>query len=487
MAAANQRLGEYILIDRIGGGAFGEVWRARHHAWAEQIVAIKIPADARFVRYLQKEGAAVGLLVHACIVRAIAFDPYHDPAYLVMEFVQGPNLRQLIKNGPMPVADAVGIIKQVLSALHQAHARGIVHRDVKPENILIDEKLARSGFGKAGCVKLSDFGLGSMAVHDPKSIVISGESEKATIVGSAAYMSPEQREGGAVDARSDLYACGVVLFEMLTGRRPAGTESPGELREDVPAAIDEVFRKAYAREEVRFASAEEFFNALTLAMKDQRRSRPGRRGRLVLGLVMAAVAVAAVVVWLWPMMFRHSVWVQTEAPRPMVGQSSAEAPTATALPPFDGSPRELINGMTGKCTSFEGGVYQLQEGDRISTGEKFKPPVAFRVVAQTNSTNLRFGYAADQIIFNWEGRLDQLRIDGGPAGGRNKDGAGSIPANTWVTFDLVVRKDSMSIAVDGEPRYSTRADFSKVNQPLSVFQGSLATVEVKSILVGLPN
>jgi len=263
MAAANQRLGEYILIDRIGSGAFGEVWRARHHAWADQIVAIKIPTDSRYASYLQKEGAAIGRLAHPTIVKAIAFDPYHDPAYLVMEYVDGPNLRQLIQDDRISIADAVAIMKQVLDALHYAHARGIIHRDVKPENILIDRCLAAIGFSKPGSVRLGDFGLGSTDVQNPNSIVFSADRQASTrIVGSAAYMSPEQRDGGKIDARSDLYSCGIVLFEMLTGQRPAGAESPSEVNPNVPRSIDEVFRLAYARLDHRFASAKDFFNAL---------------------------------------------------------------------------------------------------------------------------------------------------------------------------------------------------------------------------------
>jgi eukaryotic-like serine/threonine-protein kinase len=126
MPAANQRLGEYVLLDRIAVGAFGEVWRARHHAWSDQIVAVKIPTDPLYVRNLQKEGFAIQRLSHPCIVTPISFDPYAAPAYLVMEYVPGCSLRQLILQGPMTISDAVAVMKQVLAALHQAHHSGIV-------------------------------------------------------------------------------------------------------------------------------------------------------------------------------------------------------------------------------------------------------------------------------------------------------------------------------------------------------------------------
>src|ERR1700722_12647294 len=120
MVSPDQRIGEYVLMDRLGRGVFGEVWRARHHSWTDQIVAIKIPTDPQYVRNLQKEGHAVHRLSHPNIVNAIAFDPYGDPPYLVMEYVPGANLRTLIQRGPMLAEHAVVVMQQVLAALHHA-------------------------------------------------------------------------------------------------------------------------------------------------------------------------------------------------------------------------------------------------------------------------------------------------------------------------------------------------------------------------------
>src|SRR5262245_40353287 len=114
MPSANQRISEYVLDERIGAGTFGEVWRARHHGWADQLVAIKIPTDAQYVRNLQHEGAAIHGLTHPNIVRAIGFDPYADPPYLVMEYVPGVSLRQLITARSVKIVDAVAIMRQVL-------------------------------------------------------------------------------------------------------------------------------------------------------------------------------------------------------------------------------------------------------------------------------------------------------------------------------------------------------------------------------------
>ena len=264
MPTPQQRLGEYVVLDRIGGGAFGEVWRARHHAWADHVVAVKIPTNPELVRNLEREGAAIRQLEHPNIVRAINFDPYADPPYLVMEYVPGESLRDLIRRGPLRPGQSVSILRQVLAALAHAHARGLVHRDVKPENVLIDGAAAgERGYEAPGVVKLTDFGLGRTVGRGTESILVSREENEARqIAGSASYMAPEQLEGDDVDPRADLYACGVLLFEMLTGRRPAGVEVPTDLNPQLPPALDEAFRRAFARRERRFESAEAFARAL---------------------------------------------------------------------------------------------------------------------------------------------------------------------------------------------------------------------------------
>src|SRR5205085_2734643 len=266
MASATQRISEYILDAQIGRGTFGEVWRARHHVWVDQLVAIKIPTDTQYLRNLQHEGAAIHGLVHPNIVRAIGFDPYSDPPYLVMEYVPGTSLRQLISNKSLSVANAVAIMKQVLAGLGYAHKNNVLHRDIKPENILIHEGARDDGYAAEGAVKVTDFGLGRAATKTAVgSIVYSqsmGDPAAKEIAGTLDYMAPEQRSGGDIGPRADIYACGVVLYELLTGERPAGTELPSDLNKSVPKNLDEVFRRSYSRLEKRYASADEFLAAL---------------------------------------------------------------------------------------------------------------------------------------------------------------------------------------------------------------------------------
>ena len=125
----------------------------------------------------------------------------------------------------------------------------------------------------------------------------------------------------------------------------------------------------------------------------------------------------------------------------------------------------------------------LKGNERLSTPQSFRPPVEIAVVAKTDSTNLRLAYAADQIIFNWEMNQSQLRVDGGPANGLHKDGAGRIPKGKYVTVKWVVTTTHQAIYVDGGLRYEHQGDYSQINRPVTVFPANGSTVSVKSITV----
>ena len=268
MPNANQRVGEHVLQERIAAGAFGEVWKANHHVWHDQLVAVKIPTDPNYVRDLQREGTAIHGLQHTNIVRAMGFDPYAETPYLVMEYVPGTSLRPLIVNKKLTPTDAIAVMKQVLAGLSYAHKNNVVHRDIKPENILVHERAFKDGFHAEGVVKVTDFGLGKSTAMRAESIALSQSASgdhAREIAGTLEYMAPEQRQGAQVDARADLFACGVVLYEMLTGEKPAGTDVPSDLNRQSPKHLDEVFRRSYSRLDKRFASADEMIQALTSA------------------------------------------------------------------------------------------------------------------------------------------------------------------------------------------------------------------------------
>jgi serine/threonine protein kinase len=267
MLYPGQRVGEFVLERRLGTGASGEMWLAHHHAWADRRVAVKVPTDDAYLRALQSGGRRVHLLDHPGIAAAVAFDPFGQPPYLATEYVPGQSLRALIDRGPLSVADALSVLRRVLLALEHAHGRGLVHGGLKPENVLIDERIAGDGLDRPGAVKLTDFGPGDFADASSSdgSIALStslhGE-RAAQWAANLEYASPEQRRGEVVDGRADLYACGVLFYEMLTASRPVGVELPSEIRPDVPAECDAIFRRAYARLERRFESARQFLNML---------------------------------------------------------------------------------------------------------------------------------------------------------------------------------------------------------------------------------
>ncbi len=263
-AKTGTRVAEWVLDRPLGSGTFGDVWLAKHHVWADQEAAVKLPRDPTYVRALRREGVNAHRLDHPSIVKALGIDPFAERPYLVMEYVPGVTLRDLLSDGRLSVADSLSVLRQILQALSHAHGNGIVHRDVKPENVLIHRDALSNGPGGGlslpGAVKLTDFGLGQ-AEHEAAaatggSIVFSTDGSSPTgntVAGSLDYMAPEQRAGQPADGRADLYACGVMLYEMLVGERPAGTDVPSDVRPDVPEHVDEAFRRSYARLDRRFA------------------------------------------------------------------------------------------------------------------------------------------------------------------------------------------------------------------------------------------
>ncbi|MCA9242574.1 MAG: protein kinase [Phycisphaerales bacterium] len=261
------RVSEFVLEAPIGLGSFGEVWSARHHMWENERVAIKLPTTPEYVRYLQREGGFAHGLRHPNIVRVIGVDPYAEIPYLVMELVNGPSLRRAITDAPtgLPIPVCITIARGVLSAMEAAHTANILHRDLKPSNVLLNLNGTPLAELEEDQVKVVDFGLGLGQPDMMRSIAQSMSLERDNkLVGTLAYLAPELRDGAvAWDARGDLYAIGVMLFEMLTGERPVGAELPSTVRAETPAALDEVFRRLYARQDRRYESAKAALDDLT--------------------------------------------------------------------------------------------------------------------------------------------------------------------------------------------------------------------------------
>jgi len=201
------KIGRYKILGELGRGAMGVVYRAQDPA-LDRVVALKTiilsdDADNRkeYEKRFALEARAAGKLNHPNIVTTFDFGEEGDFAYLAMELLEGTDLRTRLKDGPLPVGEAVDIAAQVADGLAFAHERGVVHRDIKPGNIMLLER---------GGAKIMDFGIARMRSDDFK-------TSTGMVVGTPRFMSPEQISGAKVDQRSDIFSLGVVLYEMLTG------------------------------------------------------------------------------------------------------------------------------------------------------------------------------------------------------------------------------------------------------------------------------
>ena len=211
------------VIELIGRGGMGFVYRARQRS-LDRPVAVKLfPREAyedpSFAERFANEARILANLSHPNIVAAYEFGESSRYCHLVMELIAGRSLRQRIERGPMPQVDAIDIATQVCDALEYAHGRGVIHRDIKPENILLEER-ASGGVR----VRVADFGLAKLIQRRPTDFSMTAPNR---LMGTPDYMAPEQRQKpNEVDARADVYALGVVLYEMLTGQLPLGRFAP---------------------------------------------------------------------------------------------------------------------------------------------------------------------------------------------------------------------------------------------------------------------
>src|SRR4249919_4362238 len=251
----------YRLERKLGSGGMADVWLAEDQELGRK-VAVKIlheryANDAQFVERFRREATHAASLSHPNIVSIFDRGEASGSYYIVMEYVEGRTLKELIvTRGSCPVPVAITYVRQVLAGLRFAHRAGIVHRDVKPHNVIVDSE---------GHVKVMDFGIARAGT--------SQMTEVGSIIGTAQYLSPEQARGAPVDQSSDLYSVGIVLYELLTGQVPFTGDTPleiamkhlstiprppSELREDVPHDLDLVVLRALAKEPTdRYQTAEE--------------------------------------------------------------------------------------------------------------------------------------------------------------------------------------------------------------------------------------
>ncbi len=277
--------GRYELLDKLGAGAFGAVFRARQLG-IDRHVAVKIllpeaaSADSTAIARFQREAKLSSSLGHPNTITVHDFGEWSGLLYLVMEYVRGESLREVLRRtGPMEPKRVVRIVRQILSSLQEAHSRGIIHRDMKPANIMLFDRV-----GESDVVKVLDFGIAKFISNDAAASSAQAVEKDLTvagrIVGTPRYMAPEQIRGTGPSPRSDLYALGLIFFEMITGQQAVAGDSTlsliaaqlsGEPVVDardprLPAALAPIIERATAKDsDDRFANAAEFIEALDVA------------------------------------------------------------------------------------------------------------------------------------------------------------------------------------------------------------------------------
>lgn len=266
-----ERIGDYEIAGILGAGGMGQVYKVRN-VLSDRIEAMKVvlpnlAGDADLAERFLREIKVQAALDHPNIAKLNTAMQVGNQLVMVMEFVDGTSLAQVLESGPIPASAVVSYIAQVLDALAYAHARGVIHRDIKPANIMLLKS-------PSGAIKLMDFGIARMKADRQL-------TQTGSTVGSLFYMSPEQIQGGAPDPRSDLYSVGVTMYEMVTGRRPflGGSDfsimtahlqqvpaAPIQVMPGVPGVVNDLIMMAIEKDPaMRFQSAQAFRAALANA------------------------------------------------------------------------------------------------------------------------------------------------------------------------------------------------------------------------------
>ena len=264
----------YEIIEKIGNGGMATVYKSKDRV-LNRYVAVKIlrdefTTDEEFIKRFRIEAQSAASLTHPNIVSIFDVGNEGSLYYIVMELIKGKTLKEIIteENGPLPWKWSLNVVTQIASALETAHKNNIVHRDIKPHNIIITED---------GIAKVTDFGIA-------KAVSNSTITAFGTTIGSVHYFSPEHARGGYTDAKSDLYSLGVVMYEMLTGRVPFDADTPvsvalkhmqedpiepKELNDDIPQVVNDIIMKAMQKDvNLRYQSATEMLKDLNAALKN---------------------------------------------------------------------------------------------------------------------------------------------------------------------------------------------------------------------------
>ncbi|MDR3013594.1 MAG: protein kinase [Chitinispirillales bacterium] len=263
-----QYIGNYKIIGKIGRGGMGDIYKAQHKTLFDRIVALKVlppqfSRDDEEAKRFEIEAEAITKLKHRNIVSIYEYGDTEGYRFIAMQYVDGMDLsRYIADHKRIPITDIIDFSKQICRGLHYAHGHDIVHRDIKPQNILIDKKKN---------INITDFGIAKLT--DKTDLTMTGST-----IGTPEYMSPEQAQGKKIDAQTDIYSLGILMYEMLTGKPPFTannsmavaykqvheTPSPPSLkRKDMPKMLDLIVQKALKKDKrERYASAEELLEHL---------------------------------------------------------------------------------------------------------------------------------------------------------------------------------------------------------------------------------
>ena len=359
-------ISHYRIVEKLGGGGMGVVYKAEDtklkRTVALKFLAPELTRDEEAKTRFIYEAQAAAALNHQNICTVYEVGEHDGQSFIVMEFVEGQSLEDRIKGGPLPVNDAISFAIQTGEGLGEAHEKGIVHRDVKPANIIITER---------GQAKILDFGLARLDAHQMKL------TKMDTTLGTAAYMSPEQASGGEVDRRTDIWSLGIVLYEMITGQRPfAGdyeaaivhsilNDEPEPLtsrRSNVPMELERIVGKALAKNaSERYPHVEDMLVDLRALRSDTQTHRlPQTRKRPHRNIAMLTVGAAAlVIIALGAAIVLRMLRPATE----MQHHRAADGRTMIVVLPFEnlGAPEDeyFANGTTDAITARLAGVSGL--------------------------------------------------------------------------------------------------------------------------------
>ncbi|HYH08517.1 MAG TPA: protein kinase, partial [Thermoanaerobaculia bacterium] len=417
-----KRLGPYEIVSRIGAGGMGEVFKARDTRLGRSVAVKVLPSEfatnAEMKLRFEREARTISQFAHPHICTLYDIGSEEGVEYLVMEYLEGETLEKRLERGPLPIDQVIRYGVEIADALGRAHKAAIIHRDLKPGNIM----LTRGG------AKLLDFGLAKEAgVGTPISPSVSTEkkplTEEGTILGTFQYMAPEQLEGRDVDARTDIFAAGAVLYEMATGRPafPARskasliaailTTQPPSIMESQPAAppaLDRIIRTCLQKEpDERFQSAHDVRLAMqwigdaapAAAAQSTRRAAPF----VVAGVLLAIATVVAVSLF---------VRERFRQPERRVIRTSIAAPDALTLA-YDAPPELSPDGtqiVFGTSSATLSGAEQLWIRALDSTAAR-------RLAGTEKGTYPFWSPDGKQIAFFADGKLKKIEVSGGPADG----------------------------------------------------------------------